>query len=47
MAGVTSLYSFRWESPHPEWEVESIDFVSMKTGNTVPILVAISAEIVK
>jgi hypothetical protein len=41
-AGTISVYSYRWQNPHPEKKVATIDFVCFKTGNTVPILVAIT-----
>jgi hypothetical protein len=43
-AGTISVYSYRWQNPHPDKKVAAIDFVSMNTGNTIPILVAITGE---
>ena len=43
-AGTICLYRYRWANPHAEKRIDSIDFVSLKTGHTVPILVAVTAE---
>ncbi|MBN1676820.1 MAG: hypothetical protein JXR37_37610 [Kiritimatiellae bacterium] len=43
-AGPICLYRHRWPNPHPEKMLDSVDFVSLRTGKTVPILVAITAE---
>jgi beta-galactosidase len=43
-AGTIGVYSYRWQNPHPDKKVATIDFVSMNTGNTIPILVAITGE---